>query len=173
MNIIFIWYGLIEPVSRWREMCLKRAVEVYPNANFSCITTLKYFYGMNIIDARKVISEMEAGGYYHDIHNFMAMSDEMRFWWLERNEYTLYMDTDTYCKTPMLPGFRAGKAGIEAIWSGRETKPFADILDMRKMGSLFVHLSGSLEAEDMREHFEHKPRWSKQYRQNNLFRKYE
>jgi len=166
LNILFIWFGLVEPLYKWRDICISQALELYPDAHFQCITTLKDFYGMEIIDARTVISMMEKQGYYSDIKCFQAMSDEMRFWWLMNNKNTLYMDTDTWCIKPMLPTLAAGKAGIEALWSGGESEPFSHILKIRKKGDIFIELEPQVKAQDLTEYFEHKPLWAKQIRQN-------
>lgn len=168
MNILFIWYGLIEPLYEWRNLCINRALKIYPDAHFQCITTYVDFYGMEVIDARCVLSEMRDGGYYADeksmVNNILSLSDEMRFWWLERHQNTLYLDTDTYCTKPMTATPRAGKAGIEALWSGSESKPFSDILSIRTKGDIFVRLAGKVDAIDLTEYFKHKPLWAKDIR---------
>lgn len=168
MDILFIWYGKLEPIYGWRDTCIRRALELYPEANFKCITTLKEFYGMELIDANALCEEMEAEGYYSDMENFMVLSDEMRFWWLARNKNTLYMDTDTFCIKPFEPCPLPRKSGIEALWNGEDLEPFAEILTKRIKGNFFVHIEPELEIESMNDFFEHKPRWAKDFRKNDM-----
>ena len=163
MNILFIWIGMVEPLYDWRHRCIFRAKEMYPDAKFQCVTTLKEFYGMEIVDAREVAEKMEEQGYYGDITQFIPFSDALRFWWLSKQKNTLYLDTDTWCKTPLNPHPNAGKAGIEALWNGENTSVFKDFLDKRRSGEIFVGYRNELDIDDLTEYFEHKPKWAKSY----------
>jgi len=58
LKILFIWYGLREPLYTFRHECIKRAMELYPEAEFQCITHLEKFYGMEIISPNKIQSQM-------------------------------------------------------------------------------------------------------------------
>lgn len=167
MNIIYLWFGLAGPLNVWQKMCIDRAKEIYPEANFQCITTLKEFHGMEIISAEKVLSDMHKLGLYGDLTSHMSTSDEMRFYWLMNNENTLYLDSDTYCTKKYDFTEKASKMKIEALWSGKEPKPFKDILETRIKGQLFIKLHNKVNAEDMTGYFEHKPLWAKEYRQKN------
>jgi len=165
MDILFIWFGKVEPLYAWRDACIRRAFELYPEANFKCITTLKDFYGMEIIDAEEVAAKMKSEGYYSDIDNFIALSDEMRFWWLARNKNTLYLDTDIYCVDKFNTDNTPKKSCIEALWNGDNYLPFIKILETRAKGELFIDIEEKLDIEDMSECFEHKAKWGKKLRE--------
>jgi len=165
MDILFIWFGKSDPLYEWRDACIRRAFEMYPEANFKCITTLKDFYGMELIDANELCTKMESEGYYSDIDNFMALSDEMRFYWLARNKNTLYLDTDTYCSERFELSALPRKAGIEALWSGDDCGPFEIILKIRDKGQFFINLESTLNIAEMNHAFEHKPQWSRELRE--------
>ena len=164
MNILFIWIGMVEPLYDWRSRCIFRAKEMYPDAKFYCVTTLKDFYGMEILDAVDIAEKMKVQGYYGDITQFIPFSDALRFWWLSKQSNTLYMDTDTWCIKPFEPQEEPGKVGIEAIWNGNDKTTFKDFLDRRKNGEIFVGYRDELDIDDLSEYFEHKPEWSKKYR---------
>jgi len=168
VNVLFIWFGKLEPIYGWRDTCIRRAKELYPEANFKCITNLKEFYGMELINADELCSQMELEGYYSDTDNFMALSDEMRFYWLANHKNTLYMDTDTYCVERLELGALPRKMGIEALWSGDDLKPFEDMLKLRTKGQFFIDLESDLKLDEMKGYFEHKPLWSKEFRKKDI-----
>lgn len=158
MEIVFIWFGLYEPLSDYRIACIKRAKEVYPDAKFKCITNFTKFYDMEVVDATALAKEMTKLGYYGntDKEKYMYLSDEMRFWWLTHYPNTLYLDTDTWCEKPMPITPRAGKVRIEALWSGEQCERFMDILVQREKGKLFIGYHRKVDAEDLSEYFTHK-----------------
>jgi len=158
MQVLFIWFGLLGPLYEWRDSCIKRAMEIYPDAKFKCITTYREFYGMEVIDAYALAEEMNKLGYYADMDRdkYLATSDEMRFWWMLHYPNCLYLDTDTWCEKPILRNKQPGKMSIEALWSGEDKQPFQDILDIRVKGQLFVSHRNDLKAEDLSEYFTHK-----------------
>lgn len=166
MNILFIWYGLVEPLYEWRHKCIARALEVYPDANVTVITCLKDFYGCDVVDAREVIEEMAIEGYEVNINNFVLTSDVMRFWWLSKHPNTLYMDTDTWCIKPMPITKEPGKVAIEALWNGEDTKTFGDFLDARDLTKHFVTQERKLQINLLDEYFVHKPFWAKEIRKH-------
>ena len=104
--------GVIEPLYDWRVMCIRRAKEIYPDAEFTVISQMKNFYGMKIIKP-----ENYDVGVSPD--RPIEYSDHARLKWLSENENTLYLDSDTWCKEPYKFGDNMGSAYFEAIWSGK------------------------------------------------------
>lgn len=165
-NILFIWYGLREPLYTLRDRCIIQALKIYPKANFKVITAMKAFYDMEIINVYDIIEEMKKEDLYTDINHYMALSDEMRFWWLKNNPETLYLDTDTWCKEQMPYMEKCGHMNIEALWNGNNehTKPFDDIMNKRKKGELYNTYIPELyqsESVPLDKYFSHKDVWVK------------
>lgn len=158
MEVLFIWFGLREPLYDWRISCIKRAKAVYPDAKFKCITTWKEFYGMEVVPAYPLAEELNRHGFYADMHpdKYRQTSDEMRFWWLTHYPNTLYLDTDTWCESPIERSRKPGKMSIEALWSGEDAQPFKEILEIREKGEFFVRYNKDLRAEDLSEYFTHR-----------------
>jgi len=169
-NVLFIWYGLREPLYTLRDKCIINAIQKYPEAKFRVITSLKAFYDMEIVNVYDVIDEMKKEDLYTDINHYMALSDEMRFWWLKNNPETLYLDTDTWCEETMPYMKECGHMNIEALWNGNNehTKPFDKITSKRIKGELFNTYIPELYESDsivLDKYFSHKAKWTKQYQQ--------
>lgn len=157
MKILYIWYGIHEPLYHYRDKCIRRALELYPDAHFQVITNLDTFYGMEVISNNDVRAQMEEQGYYTHKRDYLRTSDEMRFWWLSQHKNTLYLDTDTWCKEPMPVSPEPGKLAIEALWTGEDTSQFANMLATRERHSLYITLEKKLELRDLSKYFEHTP----------------
>lgn len=155
MNILFIWIGRKSPLYEWRTMCIRRALEIYPNANFQVITMLKSFFNMAIIDPYDVGI---------DLDETMVYSDYVRLDWLSRHPNTLYLDTDTFCMKPMPLTRGMGSAGFEAIWSGHDQDKIREVFYSRGEKKLLYPLAQKFKGHNLADYFEHKPLWSKKYR---------
>lgn len=157
MNILFIWsYG---PLDVWRDKCVKRAMKIYPKANFICITADSEFYGMATVPFEHWIEK-----YNIPMSDMMGLSDYIRFDYLSENPDTLYLDTDTYCtkKMPFLEGI--GYKSIEAIWNGKDLEGIKEIFSHHNCQQILWHLRDHMTGTYLHDYFEHKPLWAKPMR---------
>jgi len=163
MNILFIWLGKTEPLYEWRTMCIRRAKEVYPDANFKCITHMRAFFCMELINP----SEIDLSEYNANEDNYCGWSDYARLWYLSKHPNTLYMDTDTWCNERMPFSPECGNAGFEAIWNGTELDKMKAVLNRHNNRRLLYRLGNDLTrvGRDLNKYFKHKPLWAKKYRQ--------
>jgi hypothetical protein len=157
MDILFIWTGSKIPLYEWRTRCIRRAVEIYPEANFKVITTLKGFFNMEIIDAVELNKEMAE--YKLDVHSGVMFSDYARYYWLSKNPNTLYIDTDVWCVKPMPEIEGSGNCNYWMIWNGNNTEIMKELLDTHDYRGSLVHTVVPLSQAgvQMGEYFEHKP----------------
>lgn len=99
MEIVYIWDGRNALPER-RRACVQSALDLYPEATFSCITRLRHFVSpqFKVIPWDEILFQMT------DYFNFkgipytwldpMHFSDWARFWYLAHHPDTLYLDTD-------------------------------------------------------------------------------
>ena len=60
MNVLFVWDGFQAPLYEMRTRCVRRAKELYPDAKFTCITTLKEFFQCDeLIDTREYYEKIK------------------------------------------------------------------------------------------------------------------
>lgn len=150
-------------------MCIERCREIYPEAKYKLITTLKDFPidGFEFINAYEYEREMFNQGYPVAIKEYMIYSDFARFDYLRKHENHLYLDIDMWCASKAPLAEKAASAGIEAIWSGRQTDVVNRAFMERGSRRLLIGLTAPLHkagALDISKYFEHKPKWSKPYR---------
>jgi hypothetical protein len=155
MNVLLIWIGEFEPLSEYRNACIKRVLQIYPRANFKVITKLETFYGMETIHP----DTFPVGV---DSKDFLSYSDYARLKYLSENEDTLYIDSDTWCEKPFDFGDRMGSAFFEAIWSGKETQVIKRVLEKAE-GRLISNLGSDLgeQGENLFDYFTHGNRYKR------------
>lgn len=161
MDILFIWVTVGSPLYEWRLKCIRRAVEVYPGANFKVITTLKEFFGFEVIDAYEVWQNLKI--FNVDITDPIWFSDYARLFWLARNPNTLYLDTDTFCISPIPVLKGIGYSNYWAIWNGQDLSGIAEVLDNNNGEQALLHTPKLLaeRGKNLSQYFVHKPEWSK------------
>jgi hypothetical protein len=161
MNILFIWTGVTRPLYEWRIKCIRRALEVYPDANFKVITTLNEFFGMEVIDAREILDKLNE--YDVDIQDPIFFSDYARYYWLARNPRTLYIDTDALCTTPIPEANDIGHDDYWAIWNGDDLNGIQEVLNQHGGQRHLLHTPQLLAkvGRNLSQYFIHKPSWRK------------
>lgn len=98
MKILYIWDGIQQPFPEFRQANIKRCFELYPNAEYFCISKKDFFFSSDfkIIDWDSMVLEIENYFPFGKLHGISNSSDWMRFWYLAHNPQTLYMDTDVF-----------------------------------------------------------------------------
>ncbi len=159
MDILFIWVTVGSPLYEWRLKCIRRAMAVYPHANFKVITTLKEFFGFKVIDAYEILENLK--GFNIDINDPIWFSDYARYYWLSRVPNTLYIDTDTFCTAPIPLIKGIGHADYWAIWNGEDLRGIADVLSKHNDQRMLSHTPDLLaeRGKNFSQYFEHKPEW--------------
>jgi hypothetical protein len=161
MNILFIWNATISPLYEWRNKCIRRALEVYPDAKFKVITQLTEFFGIEIVSLHEVVRHMEE--YNIRLDNTVMFANYARLYWLARHANTLYIDTDTFCIKPIKQSPTIQYANDWAIWNGQELESIQDVLDQHGGKEILLPTPELLPAKgkSMIEYFDHKPAWRK------------
>jgi len=159
MIILFIWDGLRTRISDYRLKCISRAKEVYPNAEFKCITKTTEWcpYEFDFI----TWSEMEKkikDKWNVTIESPIAFSDYARFAYLSENKNTLFLDTDVYCKErmPEMNGIGIYQGNICVIYNGVHLNFFYQLVKKRRKDCILVGLNKQIKGRDLRPYFIHK-----------------
>ena len=99
MDIVYCWEGLRD-LPEDRAEAIASTMNLYPDANFLCITKLHHFFSdrFQVISWDSVMQEMKAHFKFKEIpygwNGYMCFSDWARFWYLGNHGDTLYLDTD-------------------------------------------------------------------------------
>ena len=159
MDILFIWVTVGSPLYEWRLKCIRRAVEVYPDANFKVITNLKEFFGFKIIDAYEILENLKV--FNVDFNDPIWFSDYARYYWLCRYPNTLYLDTDTFCLSPIPELKGIGHADYWAIYNGDDLAGISEVLNNHNNKRALLHTPALLaeRGTNLSQYFDHKPFW--------------
>ena len=158
MNIVFIWDGFQAPLYEMRTRCVRRAMDIYSEAKFTCITTLKEFFLINIINTYDYYEKIKH--YDIDVNKYMNFSDYARFHYLSEHEDTLYLDTDIWCTKPIKLTEECKATDIQAIWSGKDCNGIKEIFSKHDNRIILHHLRNKFKNDnDFNECFQHKPKW--------------
>jgi hypothetical protein len=162
MNILFIWTGVTKPLYEWRIRCIRQAMKIYPEAKFQVITTLKEFFGMQIIDANEILDKLnDEFSIGINLTDPICFSDYARYYWLARNPKTLYIDTDAFCTLPIPETMEIGHDDYWAIWNGTDLNGISNILAQHAGKRILLHTPKLLAmvGRNLAQYFIHKPVW--------------
>lgn len=162
MTILFIWDGVTKPLYEWRIKCIRRTMQIYPEAKFQVITTLKEFFGMEIINANEILDKLNDEFCLNlSLSNPIGFSDYARYYWLAKNSRTLYLDTDTFCLSPIPETSDIGHDDYWAIWNGDDLNGISGILALHGNAWYLLHTPELLSkvGRNLSQHFIHKPVW--------------
>lgn len=159
MDILFVWNATISPLYEWRIKCIRRAMEVYPDASFKVITQLKEFFGMEIISLVEVLRFLRE--YKIDLDNPLMFADYARYYWLSIYPNTLYIDTDAFCISPIPTLKGIGHDDYWAIWNGNDLEGVKEILERHEDKQVLLHTPKLLASRgtNLSCYFDHKPAW--------------
>jgi len=136
-QILIVCDGIGDKLNEFKISCLKQMRAVYPETKIVCITKSTTAFPKNIINEFIPWDEIEKTlwddfyVYNNDPH---ILSGYIRFHYLSKNPYTLYLDTDIYLHEPIkeTDGLGKFKGDYSALWNGTENDFFEYILHRRR-----------------------------------------
>lgn len=147
MKILFIWFGEKE-LSDYRKKCINRAMELYPKAEFFCLTNNPGIWpvGVELLDYGKYWKKIvdDYGNHPAQIPDYYTLGDHLRFIWCSEGRDRLYLDTDTYCVDP-LPKLPKGKCGsvygqLDVLYSNDKPEILEQVYQNRKKTTNLFYL---------------------------------